>query len=108
MKKRSAAQPLYVPYVNVMCDLIAWNEEVWDIWIYSNIINGIGLNPFTIRVKIDYTQMGFDPNYHTGITEAQGRLWIRSESIRIPQCTSSTVSYEKKNKLYSLMSNIVF
>ena len=52
--------------------------------------------------------MGFDPNYHTGITEAQGRLWIRSESIRIPQCTSSTVSYEKKNKLYSLMSNIVF
>ena len=51
--------------INVMYDLIMGNKGVWDICIDWNPIHVIGLNPFTIRVKVDYTKIGFESNFLT-------------------------------------------
>ena len=46
---------------------------LWDICIYLNPINVIGLDKITIIFKV---QMGFDPNCMTLLAEAQKRLWV--------------------------------
>ena len=72
--------------------LVYFLVPLWDICIYLNPINVIGLDKITIIFKV---QMGFDPNCMTLLAEAQKRLWVWLAIIIITQWTSPTVTLWK-------------
>ena len=63
-------------FIHIVGDLIARNQRVLDNYFDSNVINGIGLNLFTIQVKIDYAKTVFDTNHMYQLTETRRVFWV--------------------------------